>query len=347
MKLTYRPELDGLRALAVLLVLATHAHFSHLGGAFIGVDLFFVLSGFLITNILMGRPKFGDFWIRRLQRLAPALFALCAVYAVVAPRLPPGVFPYPKIDLLGALTWSTNLLLPFLRPTTMGLGHTWSLGVEMQFYLVWPFVVAGLLRCTKPVAIGILGALYLLGLGVRVMTFLYQGPAAANFFPWAHATGLILGALLAFLPPPRRFTQATGCSALAVIAAIAWTSQAVAGGVVGDVGAGVDHLWRNSLAEFAGAALLTALRTPSTFTRAFAWEPLRRIGVLSYGIYLWHFPIEIGLRDYAPPLMRFAIGFSASTLLAALSYATIEALFRKRRVAAPSSEPALAGATAS
>ena len=128
--------LDGLRAVALLMVIATHCDGFLIGG-FYGVDVFFVLSGYLITGIVLQRPPLGDFYLSRVGRLTPALLAMISAYVLIAPFLDPSHFGHAWRDALYALTYATDYS-PSLPTEINPVGHTWSLAIEGQFYLVWP-----------------------------------------------------------------------------------------------------------------------------------------------------------------------------------------------------------------
>jgi peptidoglycan/LPS O-acetylase OafA/YrhL len=157
--LTYRPALDGLRALAVVAVFAYHTHLPWARAGFLGVDVFFVLSGYLITALLLveyereGRIDLIRFWCRRARRLLPALIAVLAVVAVAVPLLAPEQAHRLRADLLAALGYVSNWRLIFENQSYFAaagrppvLQHLWSLAVEEQFYLLWPVVMAWALR---------------------------------------------------------------------------------------------------------------------------------------------------------------------------------------------------------
>ncbi|GAB2574577.1 acyltransferase family protein [Dyella jejuensis] len=159
-RLGYRSDIEGLRAIAILLVVGVHAGVPWLGGGFIGVDIFFVLSGFLITGLLVqeiartGTLRFADFYLRRLRRLLPALIVMLLGSALVASiLLAPGEQAAQAIAGATAAAWCSNVHFAFQRLDYFAAGaetnlylHTWSLGVEEQFYLIWPALVYLLIR---------------------------------------------------------------------------------------------------------------------------------------------------------------------------------------------------------
>jgi len=336
MKPDHRPELDGLRALAVLLVVAHHSGLVSFRGGAIGVDLFFVLSGYLITGILINGIGLADFYARRARRIVPALLLLCAAYAAAAPFIPPAVFARPWMDLAGALTFSHDYLIPRVDGFS-GLGHTWSLAVEMQFYLLWPFVIGYLRRRPTAMAAIVFAAIYLTIAALRIIEF-QRGWEFANFQFHTHAGGLVLGSALAFFPQLQRNSapMTSGLCALTVIGALTVFA--------GDTSSWRAHrvLWGTSTAEIAAAVLVTALLQPSPLQTAFRWKPAQVIGVLSYGIYLWHFPIAMGLRGIAHHGVRLLASSVGGTIAAAISYHTVEAVFRRRPRSSVLATPAAA-----
>jgi peptidoglycan/LPS O-acetylase OafA/YrhL len=313
--LKYCPELDGLRTVAVAAVVLFHcAPSGPVSGGFIGVDLFFVLSAFLITTILREGVPLREFYIRRIRRLWPALLALLAVYLLVAPLLWPGRnHPFEAFLAFYLADYS----YPYLGMPHV-LRHTWSLAIEEQFYLIWPLLLP--LIAKRPVLI--------LGIGWVAMT-LWR----LSFDDWAiyyyrfdtHATGLILGALLAFVRPQVR--PGIAFAAMAVVLALCFV------GNIEQANASIP------LAEIASAALIaaavngwgSALRHP-----VMVWG-----GKLSYGIYLWHFPIALYLRDDWGFLATAAVTVPASIALAALSYFLVERRFLRKRVEGRGRLPAI------
>ena len=205
---SYRPDVDGLRAIAVLAVVAFHGFPQWLPGGFVGVDVFFVISGFLISTQLMasaatGRPAFGDFYARRIRRIFPALIIVLAAVALVGWWV---LLPHEFIALRGhvgaSAIFSNNLLLwseagYFDGPSELKpLLHLWSLGVEEQFYLVWPLLIwwwwrRGL-RWVPMIAITVAASF-----AVNIILVTDGGASAAFFLPHARLWQLAAGALLA------------------------------------------------------------------------------------------------------------------------------------------------------
>src|ERR671917_1081296 len=212
-RLSYLPGLDGLRAFAVIAVLLYHAELSWIRGGFLGVEVFFVISGYLITTLLLtewhqqGRINLMGFWLRRVRRLLPALYLLLVVTLAFAVVFLPGEVARLRGDALAAFGYVTNWYLILGEQSyfeTVGrpslLLHLWSLAVEEQFYLLWPpLFVAGIILLRR---YALLVALAGAAASALLMAFLYQpdvDPSRIYYGTDTRATGLLLGAALAFV----------------------------------------------------------------------------------------------------------------------------------------------------
>ncbi|WP_166376004.1 acyltransferase family protein [Aeromicrobium phragmitis] len=342
-------SLDGLRAVAVLLVIGYHAAPQWLPGGFVGVDVFFVLSGFLITALLLrelqrdGRVGLRAFWIRRLRRLAPALVSMVGVIAaltlVVGHETAAGL----RRQAFGALTWTSNWVQIHegwsyadegLPPV---LNHLWSLAIEEQFYLAWPLVFVVLMtlggrratRVASVVLVAVSAALF-------AIWYLTADPTRAYLGLDSHAFGLLLGAALALGRSPHLLRDeattpargsarlsawgACGLVALGLYAAfVAWDSPVTyVGGLVA--------------ANVAAAAVVLAAANPTGLARALAVAPLRWLGERSYGLYLWHWPLIVIATRLTPAehVQLAAWGaVLAAVLAAAASYRFLELPMRR------------------
>jgi peptidoglycan/LPS O-acetylase OafA/YrhL len=326
------PALDGLRGVAVLMVVAHHCNVPFFAGGSYGVDVFFVLSGFLITSILIDGRSLGTFYVGRAKRLIPALSLMLAAYLAAAPFVP--AFVHPWEDAAATALYLQDYVVP-TRAWASPLGHTWSMAVEAQFYLVWPLVVRWLLRRTRPMVFLILGLLYAAITVGRIVIYGETGDWGGAYFPLhAHASGLVLGSMLAFAPsgfaksPWLGSAGVLGLVALCALPAYGWTVRAL--GLMGGI----------TLAEVASVPLLAALLHPSWLTKAFATDPLRRVGVISYGVYLWHLPVAMALQPLLPGWALFPAVLAISLPPAALSFVTVER-WAKRLKAPIRTAPAL------
>jgi len=308
-------ELDGLRAVAVLLVFALHT--SLLSGGAVGVDVFFVLSGWLITGILTaevartGGIDWRAFMLRRARRLIPALALLLIAYPFLAALLPARQ-PEPSwVSMLCAATFTSNFRI--MTGTTPGpLSHTWTLALEWQFYLIWPAVIVAMRRLEARRATAILGGLWMALTVIRAVLFAAGLQMAAYYSP-LHASGLVLGAAVALWPrlEARPWVGLVGLT-LIVLAAVA------------RFGADpfLPFAWEIPLAEV-GAAMVIAAPP-----KVLAAEPLVRLGAISYGFYLWHVPI-LDAIDTLPIGGKAIASFALTTAVAALSFRYVERLFQR------------------
>jgi len=279
----HRPELDGLRGIAILLVLGAHTGVPGFadGGGGAGVTLFFVLSGYLITSLLLaerqksGRIDLRAFYVRRALRLFPAL---AAVLVVVIALLACGLMPEPALSgtnygivIVGVVFYAANWVAVAGQSIGM-LGHTWSLAVEEQFYILWPtLLILGLRLGRAKLAVLVL-LLVLLDVPYRLFLDLHGGFMHVFVGTDSRGDALLLGCVLALLET--RWHPAVGWLGVVGIGALAaiWP---------GDPGLGVQILLIPG-AAIAGTLAVAGCPAP------LAWRPLAFIGRISYGLYLWH-----------------------------------------------------------
>ncbi|WP_185972984.1 acyltransferase family protein [Aeromicrobium piscarium] len=340
--------LDGLRAVAVLLVLGYHADPDRFPGGFVGVDVFFVLSGFLITALILremnehGRVALRRFWARRIRRLAPALLVMVAVTSSITLAVGNDTGAGLRSQVIGALTWTSNWIqihegwsyadasVPPL------LNHLWSLGIEEQFYLLWPVLILGLLTVARrAVAQRVVAVLALVSVGLMAFWYLTADPTRAYMGLDSHAFGLLLGATVALGTAPHllrdgfaaaaekvRYTAlgAVGLVAIVVYALVVeWDSQ-------------VTFLGGLALVNLATVGLVLAAANPTPIARFLGWSPLRWVGERSYGIYLWHWPLIVFATRLMPAEHRVVAGWAAVLIavpVAALSYRFVELPLRR------------------
>jgi peptidoglycan/LPS O-acetylase OafA/YrhL len=337
------PALDGVRALAIAAVLLYHNYAvegnSPWGGGFLGVDVFFVLSGFLITTLLLrerdrsGRVDFAHFWERRARRLLPALFVLIGMEAIVAQRvLNPLQASVIRSDAIGTLFYYENWRLAFHSPTIAS--HTWSLAVEEQWYLFWPLLLIGLLWFARGRHRSVRWIVAGLAIASAVeCALLFHGDGSRSYFGTdTRAQPLLIGAWLALLLVHRpqyrsRLVQVGGWCGLAFLVWIFLTLRGPASWV-----------YRGGfLAVAVAAALVVAAVMQSEDTllaKMFSFKPFVAIGIISYGLYLYHLPIYLwltptntGLNGWQLPALRISI----TVAIAVASYHLIEKRFMRRR----------------
>lgn len=338
-QLTFQPGLEGLRGVAVLVVVGLHlgeflvpsiSTWFFIGG-YLGVDLFFALSGFLITSMLLsrlertGRISYGAFIRRRFTRLYPAVLLFCGVLLVASmvvgdPLVTPSGSKVPGVleSTAWIATYTTNWMASLGRATRFDLLHFWTLGIEMQFYLVWPLVLVVLVRSLRTTARLVIAFVTLAAISAIVRYVEWSVWADAPFWPTlvlqrteARLDALMMGAVVAVLWTrgvlPQRAVRrlAPLAGVLALIGVLFVRTQS-------------PLLFRYG---YAAAAVVSAvliaevLRDGSGTGRVLAWFPLRAVGRVSYSLYIWHLPIFIWLNRFGPPMstpVRIAVAVGAT-----------------------------------
>ena len=328
----YRADIDGLRAVSVIAVVFYHAGAPLFGGGFVGVDVFFVISGYLITSLILREQAAGtfsltDFYHRRIRRILPALFAMMTACAAAGWfLLAPSDYMRLGRSIVGAAVSISNVQFWAesgyfdTAAAEKPLLHTWSLGVEEQFYLLFPLylilMARGRARWRLPVTIAICLVSFAIG-----AVGAFRDPVAAFYLPQSRLWELLLGGLLAMgaLPALRSgaMASAAGFVGLALIAAatLFYSSDTVfpgLGALPPAVGAAL-VIWAGSGASIVGRVLST--------------RPLVFLGKVSYSLYLWHFPLlafgfYVGLGEPGPA--QLALLLAAAFLLALLSWRFVE-----------------------
>lgn len=352
--LTHEPGLDGLRALAVAAVCCYHARFAWAGGGFLGVSLFFTLSGFLITSLLVrehsgGRIDLGRFWSRRFRRLMPAAVVTLGLTVVMGWL---GAFDTQQLralrgDVPAALFWVVNWRFiaagqsyGAAQASPSPLEHFWSLSVEEQFYFVFPLLIVGVLayagrsRRLLPWVLGVVGALSAAWCGILAAGGFGGTIDRAYFGTDTRLFELVAGALLAC-------ALATGTRLRGqIVRAVAWVAglAALAATLVLWRGATVQspwlYPWGLLLCAACSAALITAAMQPGPLRAVLSLRPLGFIGRISYGIYLLHWPI---FRWLSPsrlgwgPWPTFVLQMAVTVAVAAAMHRFVEEPVRRGR----------------
>ncbi|HOG48491.1 MAG TPA: acyltransferase family protein [Anaerolineae bacterium] len=345
-RLEYLPGLDGLRALAVVAVLLYHSGLPWIPGGFLGVEVFFVVSGYLITALLLaewratGRLDCPAFWLRRARRLLPALYVCIGLTLAAGVALIPSEVVGLRGDAAATAGYVTNWYLIFAhKPYFQAMGrpsllqHLWSLAVEEQFYILWPLLLAGglrLLRRRGMLCATLVGA----AASAALMALLYQphgDPSRIYYGTDTRAAGLLVGAALAMTlawqQPNARQGRAWGLA----------RDAAGAGALLG-LGCAClrlderqPFLFQGGLAlvAVASAIVIVAAAQPQGYLgRMLGWAPLRWVGLRSYSIYLWHWPVVMLTRPRldvpldGPALL--ALRLLVTAVLAELSYRLVE-----------------------
>jgi peptidoglycan/LPS O-acetylase OafA/YrhL len=331
----FRADIEGLRALAVLAVVLFHAGLPPFRGGFLGVDIFFVISGFLITGVIARELRAGAFSIaafyqRRVARIVPALLAMeLAVLAAAMVLLLPTEIVALRGPAVTAALFVSNLLFwrsdPYFAPPaeTQPLLHTWSLGVEEQFYLLYPLALLVAFRFAPRRLPLLVLVLSLLSLAAAAFAGPLHAQAAFYLLP-ARLWELGLGGLAALIPiAAPRWARELSCAAAAAALLLALILMP----------AGVATPFPAALAPCVAAAILVAVGETSLVARTLALAPLRAVGRVSYSFYLWHWPLLVFWKTCVrfDPSAAARIGLvGAALILAILSYLAIERPLRRR-----------------
>lgn len=348
----YVPSIDGLRALAVIAVIAYHLNFSWAKGGFIGVDIFFVLSGYLITNILLTQweknqtLQLKQFWLRRFRRLIPAAYVMIVVVVIFSVLFHSEILKNLRGDAIASFFYVSNWWFIFHNVSYFDsfgmpspLKNLWSLAIEEQFYLIWPVFLLVFLRWVKNpklllkivIGLGLLSAIW--------MTILYvpgTDPSRVYYGTDTRLFDLLSGCALAFVWPFNRLSPNIPKRSKAALNIAGTISILFFFLITALVSEYQPFLYRGGLLFVAimGVVMIATIAHPASYlSKIFSFKPLRWIGTRSYGIYLWHYPIitlttpvlEIG----QPSIWRSILQVVATFIIAELSFRYIETPIRK------------------
>jgi peptidoglycan/LPS O-acetylase OafA/YrhL len=348
------PGLDGLRAIAVLSVIAFHLGFGWAPGGLLGVGIFFTLSGYLITDILLsqlsarGRIKLGAFWLGRARRLLPALFVMLAIVIAWVTVFGPAQPDQFRKAVASAVFYVNNWeqifanVSYFARFAPEGpLNHLWSLSVEEQFYILWPFLLLLGVKLVheRPLPSGVRPRLALVAVVFAVissieMAVLYHptlDPSRIYYGTDTRAGGLLFGAALAMVWPSRRLSHRITPGARNTLDALGALGLLIIAIMIWQVGEFDSFLYQGGFVVLSLATVLVLMALAHPACRLGRWvgvRPLRWVGVRSYGIYLWQTPIIVltlsaKTAQSESPLTK-ALQFAAVLAVAALSWKFIE-----------------------
>jgi peptidoglycan/LPS O-acetylase OafA/YrhL len=351
-EIQYRADIDGLRAIAVLSVIAFHANYSLLPGGFIGVDVFFVISGFLISSLILTQVKQGsftymDFYERRIRRIFPALvIVLLAVWAIGWFTLVPSEFSALGTQISAGASFAGNIItyaeVGYFDPpaSTKPLLHLWSLGVEEQFYIVFPALLASIWLWPRARLI-----LALIGIASFLLNviFISHHPALVFYLPMTRFWEFIAGALLAYAPLAKvGFDQRMLFGPLVLARRdIASTIGLILlfGGFGVVVPDSIFPGWWALLPVFGTVLLISAGQKAWINSKLLANPTLVFVGLISYPLYLWHWPLIVFCQSLMSDInpahdskrVAALVGVGLSVILAWLTYHYIERPIRERR----------------
>jgi len=342
----YEPSLDGIRAFSVIAVMLYHANIAWLPGGFLGVEVFFVVSGFLITSLLIeehesnGGIDLKQFWIRRARRLLPALVVMLAATAVCVAFYATDSAPDFRRDVLPSLGYFSNwwqifaVDTPYFAASSLPvLRHLWSLAVEEQWYLIWPLLFTFIFgaKWMRPKASGAL--LIVCSGAIMIMTslrFAQDDETRTNFLylsTLTRSSGLLLGAAVAMLWRPWRKTSPSSWWRSSLADTFAVASIAVIGVLMATVHVADARLYQGGLAAttIASAVVIAVVMRPNglIIKKFFSQELFVEIGRRSYGLYLWHWPIFVvaHARDSGN---RLAVALALTVIINEFVYQYVE-----------------------
>ena len=349
----YMPGLDGLRAIAVLAVIVFHLGFDQAPGGLLGVGIFFTLSGYLITDLLLaqfsarGRIKLGSFWLARARRLLPAMFVMIAIVLAWVTIFGPAQPDQFRKAVVSAVFYVNNWqqifgdVSYFARFAPEGpLNHLWSLSVEEQFYIAWPFLLLLGVKVVRerPLASGVRPRLALVTVGLAIassilMAVLYHpslDPSRIYYGTDTRAGGLLFGAALAMVWPSRRLSRRITLQARNRLDAMGVVGLAIIAFMIWQVNEFSSFLYQGGFVVLSLATVMVLMPLAHPACRLGIWlgvRPLRWVGVRSYAIYLWQTPIIVLTSPqgrHGDSLVRDVLQVAAIFAISALSWKFIE-----------------------
>lgn len=333
--ISYRPEVDGLRAVAVLSVIIFHINSSWLPGGFVGVDIFFVISGYLITSVILNDVQhksfsFKEFYVRRIKRILPALYVVLFVSGLIAyfTMLPSDLKNFGK-SMTSTLVFLSNLqfidfVVGYWDSAEQPLIHTWSLSVEEQFYLFWPIILLLLYPRIHSRTV------WLLIFGLMIVSSMWygsylieQGKVRESYYLIATRAGeLIIGSFLLFIKSRKYKSTASYVGLLLILYSLFFLSPESS------------FPGFNALFPTIGAALIIYGQSDSLVGRFLSIKPVVFIGLISYSLYLWHWPVLSFYRYiWAVEHIQFSVVIIILTVVFVLSWLSwkyVEQVFRKK-----------------
>ncbi|MGG0655904.1 acyltransferase family protein [Rummeliibacillus pycnus] len=348
----YISGLDGLRAISVIAVILYHLHVSGIVGGYLGVTIFFVLSGYLITDLLVNEwEKYGtinlkNFWIRRFRRLIPALFVMLILVGFWITLFQRSFLVGLRSEILAAIFYVSNwfyvvqdhsYFTKFSPPSP--LQHMWSLAVEEQFYIIWPLVIIIALpfvRQKEKFALGILGAACISAISMAIMFTPGEDPSRVYYGTDTRAFSLLIGATLAFVWPSKKLKENVtngGKKLLNGVGIVSFFLLLLMFFFMHEEGPFL-YYGGMFLASIVTAILIATIVHPaSSIGDIFSYRPLIWIGIRSYGIYIWHFPFIVlmgaGIEGVDVPLWKLLLIIAFTLILAELSWRFVEDPVRK------------------
>ncbi|EGL17481.1 MULTISPECIES: acyltransferase [unclassified Paenibacillus] len=351
----YMPGLDGLRAISVLAVIAYHFNLKWAKGGLLGVEVFFVLSGYLITDQLLWELKtqrkisLWHFWIRRIRRLLPAMVSMLMVVALGLILIDPSRMQTLKGDFISSVFYVNNWYLIFHQVSyfeSFGppspIGHLWSLSIEEQFYVIWPLLLFFLVRLLRRQ--GKLAVFILLGAAVSViaMALLYvpgTDPSRVYYGTDTRAFAILIGAALAVVWPSWRLTDRISSGArslLDLLGAVAMLILFIMMNQTNEYDSSLYPVGFLFLSVVTAVIIAVLVHPASQLGAILAAKPLSWIGKRSYSLYIWHYPViilsspeaNVGEPGFVDILLQLTLIF----MLSALSYRFVEEPIRRGRL---------------